>query len=52
MSAVTPWFLLAVVVVLWFLGLLAGFAGSWIILLLVVAAGIVLVAYLRDTRGT
>ena len=46
------WSLLAVVVVLWLLGLLVGFAGSWINLLLVAAAGIVLAAYLRDMRGT
>ena len=43
------WALLAVVIVAWLLGLLAGF-GPMINLLLVAAAVIVLVAYLRDTR--
>ena len=44
----TLWVALAVVIVLWLLGLLAQI-GPIVNLLLVVAAVIVVVAYLRDT---
>lgn len=44
------WALFAAVIVLWLLGLLSGFAGPLVNLLLVAAAVIVLVQYLRDRR--
>ena len=47
----TLWVLFAAVIVLWLLGLLSGFAGPLINLLLVAAVVIVLVQYLRDTRA-
>ncbi len=44
------WWLFALVIVAWLLGLLAGFGGSLINLLLVAGAVIVLVQYLRETH--
>ena len=44
------WVVLAVVLVLWLLGLLAGFGGSFINLLLVVAAVLLVAQYLSETR--
>ncbi len=43
------WILFAALIVVWLLGLLSGFAGPMINLLLVAAGVIVLVLYLRDT---
>ena len=46
------WLLFAAVIVVWLLGLLSGFAGPLINLLLVVAAVIAVVQYLRERPQT
>ncbi len=50
--AAIGWWLFALVIVAWLLGLLAGFGGSLINLLLVVGVVIVLVQYLRESDRT
>ena len=45
----TLWAVFAALIVLWLLGLLAGFAGSLINLLLVAAAVVVVVQYARES---